>query len=324
MPPATVYSANFAAALTVLWLLGLGAIVGSFINVVVFRTPRGQSLVWPGSRCPRCAHPIRWYDNLPVLSWLVLGGRCRDCQGPISARYPAVEALCAAMFLGLGLLELGPEGFSRLLFALNAATSGAGPEGLLPQTAPASEHVFLVGLRLACHLLLLCTLLAHLLICWDGQRTSGLFFLPATAVGLLAGSWPGVRLVQPWPALTGPLVGPAGGVAGLLAGSFCDALFRGYWPRLGLDCGPKTTCSASGVRLDAGPAKSWIPVSGLAAIGAVLGWQAASLMALAGLASELGARALASRLSWRVPAADSSWLVGSAVWTIFWVVHHNP
>ena len=69
----------------------LGTIIGSFLNVVVWRLPRGESLSHPPSACPRCGHPIRWWDNIPVLSWLLLRGRCRDCAEPISVRYPLVE-----------------------------------------------------------------------------------------------------------------------------------------------------------------------------------------------------------------------------------------
>jgi leader peptidase (prepilin peptidase)/N-methyltransferase len=76
----------------------LGAIIGSFLNVVVWRLPRGESLVSPGSRCPECGAAIAPYDNVPVLSWLLLRGRCRHCGARISPRYPAVELLTAAVF----------------------------------------------------------------------------------------------------------------------------------------------------------------------------------------------------------------------------------
>jgi leader peptidase (prepilin peptidase)/N-methyltransferase len=74
-----------------------GTIVGSFLNVVAYRLPRKESLSHPPSRCPHCGEPVKPYDNVPVLSWLVLRGRCRHCKGPISPRYPLVE-------LGTGLL----------------------------------------------------------------------------------------------------------------------------------------------------------------------------------------------------------------------------
>lgn len=78
-----------------------GLLVGSFLNVMIARLPRGESLVTPGSRCPHCGHSVRPYDNVPVLSWLLLRGRCRDCGRPISPRYPVVEALTAALCAGV-------------------------------------------------------------------------------------------------------------------------------------------------------------------------------------------------------------------------------
>lgn len=77
----------------------LGAVVGSFLNVVIHRLPRGESLVRPGSRCPRCGTGIHWYYNLPLLGWLIVRGKCAECHQPISARYPAVEALTAVCFI---------------------------------------------------------------------------------------------------------------------------------------------------------------------------------------------------------------------------------
>ncbi len=76
-------------------LLGglFGLMVGSFFNVVVYRMPRGESVVWPPSRCPRCNYQIPFYQNIPVLSWLILRGKCKSCSLPISAEYPIVEAL---------------------------------------------------------------------------------------------------------------------------------------------------------------------------------------------------------------------------------------
>jgi leader peptidase (prepilin peptidase) / N-methyltransferase len=80
------------------FLTCLGLIFGSFLNVVVYRLPRGESVVHPGSRCPACRHDIRWVDNIPVLSFLLLRGRCRDCRQPISPRYPLVEAFTGFAF----------------------------------------------------------------------------------------------------------------------------------------------------------------------------------------------------------------------------------
>jgi leader peptidase (prepilin peptidase) / N-methyltransferase len=77
----------------------LGLAVGSFLNVVIWRVPRGESVVHPPSHCPSCDAPVRPRDNVPLLSWLMLRARCRDCAAPISARYPAVELLTAVVFV---------------------------------------------------------------------------------------------------------------------------------------------------------------------------------------------------------------------------------
>jgi leader peptidase (prepilin peptidase) / N-methyltransferase len=76
-----------------------GLVFGSFLNVVIYRVPRGQSVVKPRSACPNCGSEIRAYDNIPVLSWVILRGRCRDCGHPISARYAIVELLCGFLFV---------------------------------------------------------------------------------------------------------------------------------------------------------------------------------------------------------------------------------
>src|SRR5688572_1591793 len=88
-----------AKVLLYAWLFALGATVGSFLNVVVYRLPRGLNLAIPGSFCPACGHPIRLSDNVPILSWLALRGRCRDCGARISPRYLFVEMLVATTFL---------------------------------------------------------------------------------------------------------------------------------------------------------------------------------------------------------------------------------
>ena len=87
----------------------LGAAIGSFLNVVIWRVPRGESVVSPPSACPQCGNAIRARDNIPVLGWLVLRGKCRDCGQPISARYPLVELGTAVLFVIMALkFELDP------------------------------------------------------------------------------------------------------------------------------------------------------------------------------------------------------------------------
>jgi leader peptidase (prepilin peptidase) / N-methyltransferase len=82
-----------------------GLLLGSFLNVVAYRLPRGESLAFPGSHCPSCETPIRPWDNVPVLSWLWLKGHCRACRGAISARYPVVEATTAVLLVAVVLAK---------------------------------------------------------------------------------------------------------------------------------------------------------------------------------------------------------------------------
>jgi leader peptidase (prepilin peptidase)/N-methyltransferase len=127
-------------------LLLLGLLVGSFLNVVIARVPEGRSILSPGSACLVCQHPVRGYDNVPMLSWFVLRGRCRDCSAPISWRYPAVEATTGVLFVAAGmrfgwtpylgvalvLLAAGTALFlidldhHRLPFAITGVTAAAG------------------------------------------------------------------------------------------------------------------------------------------------------------------------------------------------------
>jgi leader peptidase (prepilin peptidase)/N-methyltransferase len=83
-----------------------GLLVGSFLNVVAYRVPRRESLVTPGSHCPSCDMPLKPWDNIPVLSWLLLSGRCRGCREPIARRYPLVEAMTAVLFGAVAVVHL--------------------------------------------------------------------------------------------------------------------------------------------------------------------------------------------------------------------------
>ncbi|MHC4743951.1 MAG: prepilin peptidase, partial [Planctomycetota bacterium] len=86
------------------FIFAFGCCIGSFLNVVVYRLPRDKSLVTPPSACPSCGKNIRFYDNIPLLSWLLLGRKCRNCKTPISPRYFAVELLAGSLFVGLFLI----------------------------------------------------------------------------------------------------------------------------------------------------------------------------------------------------------------------------
>jgi leader peptidase (prepilin peptidase)/N-methyltransferase len=91
------------------FVFAFGCCIGSFLNVVIYRLPREKSLVHPGSACPRCDRAIRFYDNIPLLSWLVLGAKCRHCKAPISPRYFIVELLTGSVFLGVYFLYFHTE-----------------------------------------------------------------------------------------------------------------------------------------------------------------------------------------------------------------------
>src|SRR5262249_479320 len=95
----TVFSVPLA--LTCAFTAAVGAIIGSFLNVVIHRLPREQSIVLPTSKCPKCKTAMKPYDNVPVISYLILRGRCRSCGVRISPRYPAVEALTAILFVAV-------------------------------------------------------------------------------------------------------------------------------------------------------------------------------------------------------------------------------
>jgi leader peptidase (prepilin peptidase)/N-methyltransferase len=95
----------------------VGAIVGSFLNVCIYRLPRGHSIVWPPSACPSCRRHLSWFENVPILGYVLLRGRCRTCRAPIGIRYPAVEVTTALLFAA-GWWHYGPGVLlaSRLVF----------------------------------------------------------------------------------------------------------------------------------------------------------------------------------------------------------------
>ncbi len=160
-------------------MLAFGGAIGSFMNVVVYRCPRGRSIVHPGSQCPTCGHAIRAWDNVPVLAWLWLRGRCRDCQVAISVRYPIIEGVVALLFASLGWVEV-----------LNAGGGVA-----VATIAPTFDEPWPLSWRCglwAFHLLMLCTLLIAGLIRFDGLRVPRRVWYPAVVVGLAG------PMIWPW------------------------------------------------------------------------------------------------------------------------------
>ncbi len=109
-----------------LWIFAVGAVVGSFVNVCVYRIPWQKSVIWPASHCPKCLNPIAARDNVPIVGWLFLRGACRRCGLPISARYPLIEALVGLLFVAVYLTDivfgargmLGGDDFLRMLYHL--------------------------------------------------------------------------------------------------------------------------------------------------------------------------------------------------------------
>jgi leader peptidase (prepilin peptidase)/N-methyltransferase len=165
-------------------LVPTGLVVGSFLNVLIHRVPRGQSVVRPRSRCPHCGTLIRWYENIPVLSYLVLGGRCSRCGQVISLRYPLVELTNA------------------LLWVL--AAWRVGPSATLPILLP-----------------FLSAMLVLFFTDWDHQLLPDRITLPLALTGLVLAPWStalfGYRSAVGWvrtalSALTGSATGPPGGM----------------------------------------------------------------------------------------------------------------
>jgi leader peptidase (prepilin peptidase)/N-methyltransferase len=166
----------------VLALGALGGIVGSFLNVVIYRVPAGRSIVSPASACGSCGHEVRWYDNVPVLSWLVLRGRCRDCASPISVRYPLVE-LGAAVFFAIVAWR-----FASAAIAVDGGAAAAG------------------WIELAAFLYLAAISIALAAIDLDTQRLPNVIVLPAYAVAAAA-FLASAALGDGWSHLAGAAIG---------------------------------------------------------------------------------------------------------------------
>ncbi|HYH87915.1 MAG TPA: prepilin peptidase [Solirubrobacteraceae bacterium] len=196
-----------------------GLIIGSFLNVVAYRLPRGESVMFPASHCPSCDTPIKPYDNVPVLSWLALRGRCRSCHTSISARYPIVEAVTAALLVAV-VLAKGADSDAWLGLAFVIL--------LVPVTLIDLDHriipntLMLIGTVVSVGILLLTdpgALTEHLI----AAAGAGGFLLIA-ALAYPAGMGMGdVKLAAVMGLFLGRSVGPAMLVA-LVAGSVVGAL----------------------------------------------------------------------------------------------------
>jgi leader peptidase (prepilin peptidase) / N-methyltransferase len=238
----------------------LGLVIGSFLNVVIYRLPRGESLSWPGSHCPGCKSPVRWFDNVPVLSWLWLRGRCRSCRAPISWRYPAVELTTGLLFAGI-VWRYGLQPMTPLWCAFAAALLVCAVIDFDHQIIP--DEVSIGGLVAALVLVPLLQAAAGadvsraLLHCVLGALLGGgLFWLVgfvhariSTALGRHFDHWPGAGESLPTPgsldywvwfpgvgfgdvkllAMIGAVLGPLGVLQTILAASFAGLALGLAW-----------------------------------------------------------------------------------------------
>lgn len=274
-----------------LWFFAFGSMVGSFINVVVWRMPRGLSVVSQGSACPWCRARIRLADNIPVFGWIKLGGRCRVCRLPISVRYPLVEAAFGILFLVMFLVEL----------ATAAGNLPGGPwheaDGILAVVIRTQWDLIAVY---AWHMTLVTLLFAWALIQADGNRIPRKMVVFGLLVGLaVAAALPWLQPVC-WSSEGGAWMpglvrfnriasGLAGLAAGFLAGAVLDLWCQRWRP------GP------------AGYYRNSLMISGL-----FLGWQALALVVF-----WFGVLWLAGR---RIPVPGSHQRLPPLTWVVVAVV----
>ena len=164
-----------AAALLMGGSAVLGALIGSFLNVVIHRVPAGQSVVHPPSACPTCGMRIRPWDNIPIVSWLLLRGRCRDCSTAISVRYPLIEALTATAFGLVAAWVLSP------LSPVGTVVDAAGTLGILAGALLLLAYLWLAGASIALTAIDL-----------ETHRLPNVIVLPGYAVAVIALGVPAV------------------------------------------------------------------------------------------------------------------------------------
>lgn len=270
------------------WLLSVfvvGLIVGSFLNVAIARLPLEKSLIWPGSRCGSCHQPVRWYDNIPLISYLRLGGRCRMCGARFSPRYFIVELTCGLGFVGLFYAEVvanvhgwnDPAAWTRPFGHYHAVFwAGFVYHAILFALLLAASVTDLNGREIPLSLTLTGTaigIVGGTLMPWPWPWTPAPFpagATPPTAVGLQAGlEWmqgPIREGIQPWP-LWGPLpagLAPGGNWQTGLATSVAGALVGTF------------LCRAMGGLFGAGLGKEALGLGDadlMMMVGAFLGWQ---------------------------------------------------
>lgn len=269
------------------WLFAVGACIGSFMNVVIYRLPAGLSLLHPASRCPACETPIRVTDNVPVVGWLWLRGRCRQCRAAISARYPAVELLVALLFVALAWCE--PLSFG----------------GNLPSAERQGSMGQLWGIY-AYHLFLLCSLICAAFTEYDGHRLSWRLIVPGLLVGVIAPlAWPFLRPLAGESTMPAWLIALIEGLIGAAAG-----VLLGYAIGLVKQIVTQTKSGPS-------QAPGWCSAVALAWIGIFLGWQAAVALAVAVAVTQ----AVAAAIGRFIPIVRRIGPIGYLVaWAMIWIV----
>lgn len=246
-------SATLVTTMTVLTLGVVGLCIGSFLNVCIYRLPRRESVAFPGSRCPQCGAAIRWHDNIPVLSYFWLGGKCRACHAPVSSRYVWVEVLTGVVFAAHGFMfEPGVLLVARLVLASlvialffidlehqllpDALTLPGIAVGLIASVfAPPGIVASAVGAALGAGILLA--------IRWTWKRATGVDGMGLGDVKMLAMvgaflGWQAVWLVLLFASLAGAIIGVTLAMSGrgsmkskLPFGTFLAiaALFASFW-----------------------------------------------------------------------------------------------
>ncbi len=280
------------------WLFAVGSMVGSFLNVVVYRLPAGKSIVHPGSHCPACGHTIRWYHNVPIVSWLVLGGRCYDCRAKISPRYPLVELATGVLFVTLFDVDVWRP-MKRVGFEL---------------ISPEPLHFGIdYYTHYAVDLWLVCSLLAAAFIEFDGRRVPRRVFGLAILVALVAATVvPNARptidvRTAAFTIVGAPrLAGLVNAAAGMLAGGVVGLI---------LQFSSSKRLAARGQQEGSGGACQSLAL-GMAALGACLGWIGGLATGVAAAIALVAVRRLSSRLS---GAARLGWSSFALVAAIVWV-----
>ena len=208
----------------------LGAVIGSFLNVLVYRLPEGMSLVHPPSHCPKCGKPVRPYDNVPIVGWLILRGRCRDCKEPISVRYPIVELLTALLFVAVAVAEQNSIATQPTRAGYPSETRVAEDRTSELVTSEAENSVLSVPMsdtqiagRYFYRVFLVCGLWAAFLMQLDDKRIPWRFFIVLFVVGFLSPIiWP--RL-HPLPGVPLRLSGSLSGLVDVTLGAVPGLLF---------------------------------------------------------------------------------------------------